>query len=68
MDSVNVQTSAKISNNMPILDKGIMIQEVDSKKRMREFIHLPAAIHKDHHNWVPPIYMDDWDFFNKKKK
>ena len=67
MDSVNVQTSAKISNNMPILDKGIMIQEVDSKKRMREFIHLPAAIHKDHHNWVPPIYMDDWDFFNKKK-
>ena len=44
----------------------IVILEVDSKKKLREFIHLPAAIHKDHHNWVPPIYMDDWEFFNPK--
>lgn len=34
---------------------------------MREFIHLPAKIHKDHSNWVPPIYMDEWTYFNSKK-
>jgi GNAT superfamily N-acetyltransferase len=45
----------------------IGIQEVKTKKELKKFIHLPAAIHKDHHNWVPPIYLDDWDFFNPKK-
>ena len=45
----------------------IIIQEVNSKKELRKFIHLPAAIHKNHSNWVPPIYMDDWEFFNPKK-
>jgi hypothetical protein len=45
----------------------VIIHEVNSKSELREFIHLPASIHKNHHNWVPPIYMDDWDFFNPKK-
>jgi len=45
----------------------IVIQEVNSKKELKKFIHLPAAIHKNHSNWVPPIYMDDWEFFNPKK-
>lgn len=47
--------------------KLIMIQEVNSKSDLRKFIHLPAAIHKNHPNWVPPIYMDEWEFFNPKK-
>ncbi|MDP2334993.1 MAG: hypothetical protein Q8N05_00810 [Bacteroidota bacterium] len=47
--------------------KSIVIQEVNSKKELRKFIHLPAAIHKSHSNWVPPIYMDEWEFFNPKK-
>ena len=47
--------------------KTIDIQEVNSKKELSRFIHLPAAIHKNHKNWVPPIYMDDWEFFNPKK-
>jgi len=47
--------------------KPIIIQEVNSKKELSKFIHLPAAIHKNHSNWVPPIYMDDWEFFNPKK-
>ena len=34
---------------------------------MREFIHLPAKIHQNHTNWVPPIYMDEWTYFNSKK-
>jgi len=45
----------------------INIKEVTTRKLMREFIHLPAKIHKNHSNWVPPIYMDDWTYFNSKK-
>lgn len=43
------------------------IIEVKSKSDLRKFINLPATIHKDHPNWVPPIYMDDREFFNPKK-
>lgn len=45
----------------------VQIKEVTTRKLMREFIHLPAKIHKDHSNWVPPIYMDEWTYFNRKK-
>lgn len=45
----------------------IVIKEVITKEELKKFIHLPAAIHKDHKNWVPPIYTDDWEFFNPKK-
>ncbi len=45
----------------------IEIKKVSSKSELRSFIHLPAKIHKNHSNWVPPIYMDEWEFFNPKK-
>jgi hypothetical protein len=45
----------------------IEIQKVKSKDELRKFIHLPAAIHKGHKNWIPPIYADEWKFFNPKK-
>lgn len=45
----------------------VEITAVCSKKELNAFIHLPAQIHKEHHNWVPPIYMDDHEFFNPKK-
>jgi hypothetical protein len=45
----------------------IEIKEVSNKGLLKEFIYLPDFIHKNHANWVPPIYMDEWDFFNKKK-
>jgi hypothetical protein len=45
----------------------ITIRKVENKKDLRLFIHLPAEIHKDHANWVPPLYMDEWDYFNPKK-
>lgn len=47
--------------------KLLSVKEVKTKKDLRKFIHLPAEIHKNHTNWVPPIYMDDWGFFNPKK-
>ena len=45
----------------------IKIKEVGGKRELRIFIHLPAKIHRNHHNWVPPVYMDEWLFFNPKK-
>ena len=45
----------------------IRIYPVRSKNDLRKFIHLPSKIHKNHTNWVPPIYMDDWQFFDPKK-
>jgi GNAT superfamily N-acetyltransferase len=46
---------------------GIKIIEVTTKKQLKEFIHLPAKIHQNHSNWIPPIYMDEWVFFDPKK-
>lgn len=45
----------------------VIIIEVKSRKQLRAFINLPAKIHRGHKNWVPPIYMDDWLFFDEKK-
>jgi len=60
-------SSANTSNTPANKVNRIIIQEVNSKSQLRAFIYLPATIHKDHINWVPPIYMDDWEFFNPKK-
>jgi GNAT superfamily N-acetyltransferase len=43
------------------------IRIVKEKKELREFIHLPAVLHKDHANWVPPLYRDEWEYFDKRK-
>ncbi|MCB8995623.1 MAG: hypothetical protein H6538_08440 [Bacteroidales bacterium] len=45
----------------------VVIKEVSSSRDLKKFIFLPAKIHKDHKNWVPPVYMDDRVFFNPKK-
>jgi GNAT superfamily N-acetyltransferase len=45
----------------------VEIRVVTTQQQLRQFIYLPAAIHKDHSNWVPPIYMDEKEFFNPKK-
>ena len=34
---------------------------------LKKFIMLPAKLHKDHKNWVPPIYRDEWNYFDSKK-
>jgi hypothetical protein len=45
----------------------ITLKEVKTKKDLKEFIYLPEKIHKDHKNWLPPIYMDEKKFFNPEK-
>ena len=45
----------------------VVVKPVLSREEMKTFIHLPAEIHKDHKNWIPPIYTDEWAFFDPKK-
>lgn len=45
----------------------LIVKEVVTKRDLRKFIKLPARIHKGHHNWIPPMYMDEGDFFNPLK-
>jgi GNAT superfamily N-acetyltransferase len=45
----------------------ITLKEVAGRKDLKAFIYLPEKIHKDHKHWLPPIYMDDWKYFNAKK-
>ncbi len=47
--------------------KDLQIQEIASKSDLKDFIYLPEELHKNHLNWVPPIYRDEWDYFNPKK-
>ena len=43
------------------------LKEVVSRKDLKEFIYLPKKIHRNHANWLPPIYHDEWNFFDAKK-
>jgi len=45
----------------------IEIREVRCKNELKQFIYLPAKIYKNNSVWVPPIYSDEWKYFNKKK-
>jgi GNAT superfamily N-acetyltransferase len=45
----------------------IETKEVKTRKQLREFIYLPARIHRNHINWVPPFYSEEWKYFNPKK-
>ncbi|MFH0756160.1 MAG: hypothetical protein V2B15_02595 [Bacteroidota bacterium] len=45
----------------------ILVKPVCTRQDLRKFIHLPAKIHKEHSNWIPPIYSDEWEFFNAEK-
>ena len=49
------------------MPNSLRIFEVKTKKDLKAYIHLPAKIHKYQSNWVPPIYMDEWVFYNPKK-
>ena len=46
---------------------GVTVKPVCTKQELRKFIHLPAKIHKGHKNWIPPLYSDEWEFFNSEK-
>lgn len=45
----------------------VEIREVMSRRDLKAFIYLPEKVHAGHANWVHPIYMDDWKYFDRKK-
>ncbi len=45
----------------------ITIHPVKTKSDLKKFIYLPAKIHQNHKTWLPPIYKDEWSFFNPNK-
>jgi ribosomal protein S18 acetylase RimI-like enzyme len=45
----------------------LVIKEVLTKRDLRDFIYLPDKVHKHEPDWLPPIYMDEWELYNKKK-
>lgn len=44
----------------------IAIEEVTTKRGLKNFIYLPQHIYRRYKNWVPPVYDDEWKFHNKK--
>ncbi len=45
----------------------VEIKEIKDRKELKTFIYLPEKIHAGHANWVHPIYMDEWKYFDSKK-
>ncbi|NPV81979.1 MAG: GNAT family N-acetyltransferase [Candidatus Aminicenantes bacterium] len=45
----------------------INLIEVKTRPQLKTFIYLPEKLHQDQPNWVHPIYMDEWAYFNPKK-
>ena len=45
----------------------IVVKPVCTRQEMKKFIHLPARIHRDHPNWIPPLYSDEWEFFDARR-
>ena len=46
---------------------GIEILEVRTARQKKQYIHLPAELHRGHSNWVPPIWLDEKTYYNPKK-
>ncbi|HNP48008.1 MAG TPA: hypothetical protein PKK99_01335 [Bacteroidia bacterium] len=45
----------------------VEIRPVKSKSDLREFIFLPSKIYHTRKNWVPPLYVDEWKFYDPKE-
>ena len=43
------------------------VAEIRNRRELREFIYLPAKVNRTNPLWIPPIYMDNWKFFDAKK-
>ncbi len=67
INQAETDSSVRTSSVPFVKVENIIVKEVASKSELKRFIYLPEAIHKDHSNWVHPIYMDEWEFFNPKK-
>ncbi|MDP3463008.1 MAG: hypothetical protein Q8S18_09490 [Bacteroidales bacterium] len=45
----------------------VTIRIVSNKSELRQFIYLPEKIHRNHPQWVHPLYADEWKYFDLDK-
>ena len=45
----------------------VQVIPVETRRDLKRFIYLPAELHRDHPKWLPPIYMDEWKYYDPKK-
>jgi hypothetical protein len=45
----------------------VEIRTITGRRELKQFIYLPSRIHRNHKIWMPPIYMDEWRFYDAKK-
>src|SRR5690606_15177888 len=45
----------------------VTIERADSDRQLHEFIKLPWKVYQNDPNWVPWLYFERLDFFNKQK-
>jgi hypothetical protein len=45
----------------------VEIREVNTKRELKLFIQFPFSLYKDNPNWLPPLYLDENNFFNPEK-
>jgi ribosomal protein S18 acetylase RimI-like enzyme len=45
----------------------VTVREVRTRKEKKDFIYLPSDVHSGDSSWLPPIYLDEWELYNKKK-
>lgn len=50
-----------------MLHQGLRIQKIKSSKELNNFIQLPAKLYKDDTRWVPPLYVDEYQFHDPQK-
>lgn len=60
--------SANVNFTQDILKKmEVVVRPVKTKEELKTFIRFPYIIHKNHLNWIPPVYVDECKFFNPNK-
>jgi GNAT superfamily N-acetyltransferase len=44
----------------------LVVRPVNSKHELKLFIYLPEKLYQNYPNWVPPLYRDEFRFFNPR--
>ncbi|TDO28877.1 hypothetical protein BC659_0958 [Sediminibacterium goheungense] len=50
-----------------MLDTHLRIEKINGPSELRAFIHLPASIYENIPRWVPPLYVDEYQFHDPLK-
>ncbi len=45
----------------------VHVTPVQSRRDLKQFIFLPEQLHRGHLKWMPPIYLDEWKYYDPKK-